>query len=142
GPQGFHEALRKIDPESAERLHPTDRQRCIRAREIYEASNEKLSAWQKRPKINNAAHLRFRTLLLLPARDWLYERINRRVVMMTEQGALDEAAHANAIGLDPMMTGAKAVGLQALRDHLDRRLTLAEAIEQGQTQSRQYAKRQ
>lgn len=142
GPNGFHDALRKIDPVIAARLHPTDRQRCIRAREIFEASNEPLSAWQAKPKHCQAAHLRFTSLVLLPDRDWLHDRINRRFTQMTEHGALDEARHANAIGLDPMLTGAKAVGLQALRDHLDQRLTLTEAIEQGQTASRQYAKRQ
>lgn len=142
GAKGFHDALAKVDPVTAARLHPTDRQRCIRAREIYEASGETLSAWQAKPKASPSQHLEFASIVLLPDRDWLYERINRRFDVMINTGALDEARVMNALQIDPMMTGAKAVGLQALRDHLDGYLTLAEAIDQGQTQSRQYAKRQ
>lgn len=142
GPHGFHSVLEKIDPVSAARLHPTDRQRCIRAREVFEATNEPLSAWQQKPKQNLAPDLRFVSLVLLPDRAWLHDRINRRFEQMVEQGALQEAQQIHNMNLDPMLTGAKAVGLQALRDHIDQRLTLREAIEHGQTASRQYAKRQ
>lgn len=142
GAKGFHAALQKIDPVLAARLHPTDRQRCIRGREIYEETGIPLSAWQEKPKEAPATHLHFRTLLLLPPRDWLYERINRRFVQMVQHGALDEARSVNHLNPDPHMTGSRAVGLQALRDYLDHRLTLDEAIELGQTQTRQYAKRQ
>lgn len=142
GPSGFHHALQKIDPVLAARLHATDRQRCIRGREVYEETGVALSEWQTRPKENPAPHFNFTTLLLTPDRPWLHERINRRFEIMTENGALEEAEKANALNLDFVMTGARAVGLQALRDHLEHRLTLKEAIELGQTQSRQYAKRQ
>lgn len=142
GSSGFHHALQKIDPVLASRLHATDRQRCIRGREVYEETGVPLSEWQSRPKQNPAPHLSFTTLLLLPDREWLYERINRRFQIMVETGALQEAEIANNLNLDFTMTGARAVGLQELRDHLEHRLTLDEAIELGQTQSRQYAKRQ
>jgi tRNA dimethylallyltransferase len=141
GPKGFHEALVKIDPVIAARLHPTDRQRCIRAREIYEVSKKPLSEWQAQPKEKVAPHLEFKTILLLPEREWLHERINRRFVGMVENGALNEARLVNALNV-PDTTGMRAVGLQALRDTVEGRLTLEEAIEQGQTQTRQYAKRQ
>lgn len=142
GPQGFHIALAEVDPVIAQRLHPTDRQRCIRAREIFEVSGEPLSAWQAQPKEKIAAHLDFRSLVLLPARDWLHERINRRFETMTKHGALDEARLINDMNLPEEMTGTRAVGLRSLRDYIDHRLTLSEAIEQGQTLTRQYAKRQ
>ena len=142
GPAGFHTALDKIDPIIAARLHPTDRQRCIRAREIYEVSGEPLSAWQARPKTKVAPDLTFKSLVLLPNREWLHERINRRFIMMTEQGALEEAALVNALDIPQPTTGTRAVGLQALRDYKEHFLTLDEAIEQGQTLTRQYAKRQ
>jgi tRNA dimethylallyltransferase len=142
GPQGFHEALKQIDPVSAARLHPTDRQRNIRAREIFEVSNEPLSAWQAKPKKKIAPDLNFRSLVLLPEREWLHERINRRFMQMVENGALPEADIVNHLYCDQTRTGLRAVGLQALRDYLDQRITLNEAIETGQTQTRQYAKRQ
>ena len=142
GPQGFYDALKKIDPETAARLHPTDRQRCIRAREVYEVSGEPISSWQKQPKEAPAADISFKTIVLLPDRDWLYGRINKRFRRMIDQGALDEARRMQEIDLPSDATSARAVGLQALRDHLERKITLDEAIEQGQAQSRQYAKRQ
>jgi tRNA dimethylallyltransferase len=142
GPGGFHDALKKIDPVIAARLHPTDRQRCIRAREIFEVSNEPLSAWQSKPKKKIAPHLHFRSLVLLPDREWLHERINRRFEMMVENGALDEAIVINNLYCDQTRTGLRAVGLPALRDHVDGRITLNGAIEQGKTLTRQYAKRQ
>lgn len=142
GPQGFHEALRKIDPITADRLHPTDRQRCIRAREIFEVSGAPLSSWQKQPKECPAGHLQFKTILLMPDREWLYGRINKRFESMVKHGALDEARAVQKMDLQTETTGLRAVGLQGLRDYLDHQLTLDEAIEMGQTQSRQYAKRQ
>ena len=142
GPQGFHDALRKIDPVIADRLNPADRQRCIRAREIFEVSNEPLSEWQNKPKQKIAPNVSFRSLVLLPERAWLHERINRRFVQMVENGAVEEADKVNQLYCDQTRTGLRAVGLQAIRDYLDERITLSEAIETGQTQTRQYAKRQ
>ncbi len=142
GPQGFHAALAGIDPEAAARLHPTDRQRMIRAREVYEASGQSLSAWQAMPKKNPAPDLDYRAVVLAPEKSWLHARINKRFEIMVRSGALDEARAVNALNPDPILTGTRALGLQALRDHLDGRLTLSEAVEQAQMQTRQYAKRQ
>jgi tRNA dimethylallyltransferase len=142
GAQRFHETLKKIDPEAAARLHPTDRQRCIRAREIYEVSGETLTSWQAQPKQNIAPDLDYRTVILLPPRDWLYNRINNRFAIMVEHGAIEEARAVHDLHLDNHHTGSHALGLQALCDYLDGRLTLGEATENGQSQSRQYAKRQ
>ncbi len=142
GPIPFHQALQHIDPVTAARLHPTDRQRCIRAREIYEASHKPLSYWQAQPKQSLAPDLTYKLLVLLPDRDWLYERINARFENMVKTGAVDEARAVQELNPDPVLTGVQALGLQALRDYLEKRLTLFEAIQSGQTQSRQYAKRQ
>lgn len=142
GPDGFHHALRDVDPVIADRLHPTDRQRMIRAREIFEVSGTPLSAWQEQPKENTAPELHYRAITLLPPREQLYARINKRFALMLEHGALAEAQQVQMLQPDPAMPGTRALGLPSLRDHLDGRLTMDEAIEQSQAQSRQYAKRQ
>jgi tRNA dimethylallyltransferase len=142
GPQEFHLALAAIDPESAKRLHATDRQRCIRAREIYEASHQTLTYWQSQKKEPVGHAFTYRFLTLLPDRDWLYERINHRFELFVAQGAIEEARHVLSMNLDSSLTGMQALGLQALCSYLEDRLNLLEAIEIGQTQSRQYAKRQ
>lgn len=142
GPTAFHDALMEIDPTSAKRLHPTDRQRTIRAREVFEASGKPLSHWQSLPKQAIGEEFTYRMVTLLPDREWLYARINQRFESMIRHGALDEARAVHALNPDPTLTGVQALGLQALRDYLDDRTTLLEAIDQAQTHSRQYAKRQ
>lgn len=142
GPDGFHQALRDVDPVSADRLHPTDRQRMIRAREIFEVSGMPLSAWQEQPKANAAPDLHYRAIILLPPRDVLYAQINKRFGIMLERGALAEAKTVHLLHPDPTLPGTRALGLPSLRDYIDGRLTMDEAIEQSQAQSRQYAKRQ
>lgn len=142
GPVRFHEALRALDPVTAARLHPTDRQRCIRAREVYEASGQPLSYWQAQEKEAVGGDFNYRMVLLLPDREWLYDKINKRFDHMVAAGALDEARTVQSLNADPTLTGVQALGLSALMDYLEKRLTLIEAIERGQTQSRQFAKRQ
>jgi tRNA dimethylallyltransferase len=142
GPQEFHRALAQIDPELAARLHPTDRQRCIRAREVFEASGKPLSQWQAKAKAPLAPDLTYRLAVLLPDREWLHDRINQRFDVMLRMGAIDEARAIHVRQLDSTLTGMQALGLQSLCDYLDDRLTLLEAIDQGQTLSRQFAKRQ
>lgn len=142
GPQEFHKALGMVDAPTAKRLHPTDRQRCIRAREVFEASGKPLSYWQAQEKQTLAPDLNYKLLVMLPDREWLYERINTRFEQMVKLGALEEVRVVQGLNPDPTLTGVQALGLQALRDYLDKRITLFEAIQIGQTQSRQYAKRQ
>jgi len=142
GPNSFHAMLLKIDPATAERLHPTDRQRCIRAREVYEVSGEPLSAWQARDKQTPAGDLTFRSCVILPDRDMLHQHINTRFVQMVDRGALDEARAVYDMHLPPTLTGMQALGLMALMEYLENHISLEEAIMRGQTQTRQYAKRQ
>ncbi len=142
GANSFHAMLQKIDPVSAARLHPTDRQRCIRAREVYEVSGKALSRWQEEEKLSPAGDLIFRSCIILPERETVHAHINARFVHMVDSGALDEARTVKAMNIPPLATGMQALGLSALIEHLDGRITIDAAIEQGQTQTRQYAKRQ
>jgi tRNA dimethylallyltransferase len=142
GGEEFHGALNRVDPQAAARLHPEDRQRMIRAREVFEATGRPLTAWQQHPSDNIAPDLSYRAVLLLPEKSWLHERINLRFEHMVANGALDEAEKVSALNPDASLTGTKALGLNALRDHLDGKITLKDAVAQGQLETRQYAKRQ
>jgi tRNA dimethylallyltransferase len=142
GPEKFHAQLAARDPISAARLHPTDRQRCIRAREVFEATGLMLSALQDMPPEKPAPDLTFRAVILDPDRAWLHERITQRFHTMVSGGALDEAAAVNALDPDPLLPGTRALGLAALRAHVNGTLGLSDAIADAVTQSRQYAKRQ
>ena len=141
GGDAFRAALAERDPSIAARLKSGDRQRLIRAWEVVEATGTKLSDWQALPK--EPGHtLDFSLIGLMPPRDVLYARIDRRFDSMLKHGALDEAARFEALGLSPALPANKALGLPELRRHLKGEMDLAEAVQLAQQMSRNYAKRQ
>src|SRR5439155_4544242 len=99
GGVAFREQLAKVDPETAQRLFPGDKQRLIRAFEVVRATGVALRAWQQQARSEPA--YRFGTILLAPPRDRLYAACNARFVQMIEAGVLAEAAALAARRLDP-----------------------------------------
>lgn len=144
GAPAFHGELAARDPEMAARLHPTDRQRLIRAAEVIEATGRSLADWQREttPTLAGEAPLRFIRVLVAPPRDTLYAACDSRFLAMMERGALAEAQAMAQRGLDPALPGMKALGLPALLGHLRGEMALDEAIRQAQSATRHYAKRQ
>jgi len=141
GGEAFHAALGRRDAAAAARLTPGDRQRLIRAWEVAEATGIPLSDWQTRPR--DPGHtFDFRMIGLLPPRDELYARIDRRFVDMLRAGALDEARQFDRLGLSPVLPANKALGLPELRRHLHGEIDLSMATALAQQMSRNYAKRQ
>lgn len=146
GNPAFHAAFKQHDPIMAARLHPNDTQRLIRAWEVLEATGESLATWQAQPPQPPIPEWRYDVLVLDPPRDILYDRCNRRFLVMMEQGALEEVRafdariHEGTVLAEGGVT--QALGFRPLQAHLQGRLTLDEAIEQAQTDTRQYAKRQ
>lgn len=141
GGEAFRAALASRDPAAAARLMAGDRQRLIRAWEVFEATGISLSDWQALPK-DPGHRLAFRLIGLMPPRDELYARIDRRFETMLDRGALDEAARFDARGLSPALPANKALGLPELRRHLKGEIGLPEATRLAQQASRNYAKRQ
>ena len=141
GGEAFRAMLAERDPVIAARLQPGDRQRLIRAWEVVEATGTPLSDWQALPK-DPGHRLEFRLIGLMPPRDALYARIDRRFEAMLDRGALEEAARFEALGLSPALPANKALGLPELRRHLKGEIDLAEATQLAQQASRNYAKRQ
>lgn len=142
GAEAFHAYLKEVDPDMAERLPATDRQRCIRAIEIYQETKKTLSDWQTLPRVKAPDDFIFKAFILKPEREMLYQHINQRFDHMMDNGALEEAKAIHRLDLDPLLPSLKAVGLPPLRAYLDKELSLEEAIEQAKTHSRRYAKRQ
>jgi tRNA dimethylallyltransferase len=139
GAAGFYAELVRRDPASGG-LNPADTQRTLRAMEVLEASGRPLSFWQRHPQPAVLAGLRLRRFVLSPSRAELYARIDVRFLQMLEGGAL---AEARALAeLDPGLPAAKALGLRPLKDYLAGHMSLAEAVTQTQTATRNYAKRQ
>ena len=142
GLAALYEDLRACDPAAAERIEPTDRQRILRALELYEATGKPLSAWQAEAGQGPPPDLAFSAYVLMPQRGALYAACDRRFAHMVEAGALEEVRALLALGLDPDLPAMKAIGVAELGAYLAGKTSLEAAIAAGQQATRRYAKRQ
>ena len=136
-----HALLAEADPVLAETIRPSDLQRIARGIEVFRATGRPLSAWQQEPS-EPLVTGNFAKLVLVPEREWLRERIDRRFDLMLEEGALEEARAMAALDLATSLPAMKALGLRPLIRHLTGEISLEEAAEAGKRESRAYAKRQ
>ena len=135
------EILREEDPVSAERLHPRDRQRVIRALEVKRATGVPLSEHHRRGRAV-PSDITWRRVLLRIDRELLHRRIAERTRAMLEGGWPAEVEALLAAGADPDSQGMQALGYPELRAMLAGRLTRSEAEERIVQRTRQYARRQ
>jgi tRNA dimethylallyltransferase len=138
----LHKALLTEDTEAAERLAPKDTQRMARALEVVRSTARALRDWQAHKEGGIAQDVTLHPLILLPMREWLYERCNRRFVQMLDHGAVEEVAALLKRELDPGLPVMGAIGVREIVGLLQGQLSRDEAIVAGQTATRQYAKRQ
>lgn len=142
GGEAFRAELVVRDPASA-KLHAGDTQRLVRAWEVVEATGRPLSDWQSRPAVlGPPPDLRFITIVLAPPRPALYAACDGRFLTMVARGALEEARAMEAMGLDPALPAAKALGLPELRAYVRDEVSLDEAVRLARQATRHYAKRQ
>ncbi len=140
-PGWLHNQLHQVDPVSAERLHPADTRRLIRALEIVYLTGQPASIQQQQEPLPE--HERPQNVFWLhPSREDLYQRINQRVDRMMEQGLLHEVRSLLTHPQGLSRTARQALGYKEIIDHLEGRWSLSEAVEQIKTKTRQFAKRQ
>jgi tRNA dimethylallyltransferase len=142
GVEALHAELALRDPASAEKLKPRDSARIARALEVIEATGRSLRDWHREGLPPLLEPEGAKAIFLAPDRKELYARIDRRFTAMLEAGALEEVAALAARKLDPMLPAMKAHGVPALIRHLRGEITLEDATEIGQIDTRHYAKRQ
>ena len=135
------ERLRSVDPETAARLHVNDRLRIIRALEVYQQSGRPFSAYQDSHGFAEAWCSSLKIGIDVP-REELYRRINRRVEQMLADGLVDEVRGLLAAGYHPGLKALRSIGYKEICAYLSGALTLPEATELIQRDSRHYAKRQ
>lgn len=142
GPEGLYAQLVAKDPQTAEALKPGDGQRIVRALEVVEATGQSIRIYQQRngPEIINPRQAR--KLVVLPDRQVLHDRINRRFGLMLAGGAVDEVRALMALNLDQAMPVMKAIGVSQIAALLRGEIDEAEVIDTGSAATRQYAKRQ
>ena len=141
GEMDFRGRLGAVDPAAAARIAPGDRQRLVRAWEVFAATETPLSDWQANGQPAIAAG-DWRAVSLEPLREALYARCDARLGAMVEAGALEEVAKLAARKLDPALPIQKAVGVREFSAYLAGELALAAALAAAQQQTRNYAKRQ
>lgn len=143
GWSALHADLARVDPSSAARIAPTDRQRIQRALEVYRLSGRPISEWHREPETSRTDYRFVRIALLDPERSRLHRRIDERFTKMLDAGFLDEVRELRSRpGLTADSPSMRAVGYRQLWEHLDRSCDLDTAIARGQAATRQLAKRQ
>ncbi len=134
--------LTAVDPEIAQHLSPADRKRIIRALEVYYATGEPLSLHNARTAAMPPQYTPLRLGLWYSNRSELYERIDKRVLLMLEQGLLEEIQRLLAEGADTQSTAMQAIGYKEFLQYLQGKESLEAAVAAVQQGSRRYAKRQ
>lgn len=138
GKEALYEQLRSVDPETAEKLHVNDVKRVIRALEIFYLTGNKKS------EQNDVATPRYNYLAVAVdyPREELYERINKRVDIMFENGLIEEVKGLLAQGINENCRCMQAIGYKEILECLkngDNNSTMRDIIKQN---TRRYAKRQ
>lgn len=139
GNAALWERLKAVDPQAAQRLHPNNVNRVIRALEVFHLSGKTISLAQEKSRLEESP---YRACFIMPdyPREDLYGRINRRVDVMLERGLEEEAreffSHSDYV------TAAQAIGYKELKPYLDGEKELSECAERLKRATRNYAKRQ
>lgn len=134
--------LAKLDGAAAERLKPADKARIARALEVVISTGRTLLEWQRRREGGIAKAVELRPLILLPPREWLYERCDQRFARMVGEGAVDEVKALLARKLSPNLPIMRGIGVREIAGFLATEISIEEAIAAGQRATRRYAKRQ
>ena len=142
GIETLMEQLRSVDPDTAARLHLSDRKRIIRALEIYLETGETMTSHNLRTQAIAPRYQPVWFGLEDENRQDLYDRIDRRVEIMLEQGLIREIREILDRGIPKKCTAMQAIGYKEFLAALDGHCTIEEAAAQVQQSSRHYAKRQ
>lgn len=142
GGEKMLEKLRSFDPERAEKLHPADKRRIVRAIEVFELTGKTITEHDEETKRIPPKYDAAIIALDYEDRAELYARIDRRVDEMVEAGLFDEVKALIDSGLDEKCTAMQAIGYKEPAAYLRGELTKDEAVELIKQESRRYAKRQ
>lgn len=140
GAEALFQELKDIDPKAAEKLHINDNKRVIRALEVYHLTGKTITQQEEESHLKESKYNWCLIGLKANDRQFLYDRINKRVDIMLEMGLLKEAEEFFSSKIS--QTAAQAIGYKELKPYIDGFVTLDEALEKLKMESRRYAKRQ
>lgn len=141
GIEYLHQRLRRLDPETANRLHPNDTYRILRALEVVLSCGQAISQLHRDHAFAEQPFDALKIGLNM-TRGRLYERINRRVDAMLAAGFIDEVKTLLARGYAADLKAMQSIGYRHLVDFIQGRLSLDECIRTLKRDHRRYAKRQ
>ena len=141
GAEYLHSLLKQVDPEAAEQIHPHNIKRVIRALEFNRKTGQKISAHNEQERRKPSPY-DFAYFVLTDDRKALYERIDRRVDKMMEQGLLEEVRALKDRGIARESVSMQGLGYKELLAYLDGEISLDEAIRIIKRDTRHFAKRQ
>ena len=142
GLPALYRQLQEVDPQRAEKLHPNDEKRILRALEVWYETGETITDHDRRTAAIPPRYDALRIGLDFTRREDLWRRIDRRVDQMMEQGLAEEVAGLLRQGLSPGCTAMQAIGYKEIAAALRGEVPLEQAVEEVKLRSRQYAKRQ
>lgn len=141
GNEAVHACLARVDPEGAERLHPNNLKRVIRALEVYEQTGMTIDAFNRLHKRPAPKYAALKIGVCPAERQTLYDRIDRRVDQMLADGLLEETKRLLDSGA-LAGTAAQAIAYKELLGYLQGDAPLADCVALLKQRSRNYAKRQ
>ena len=140
GLENLYNEAKKIDPEAIEKISPNDKKRILRILEIYHQTGKNKTEIEAESRKNGVKY-DYRIFVLNMDREKLYERINKRVDIMIEQGLIEEVKSL-VKKYTEFPTAMQGLGYKEMVEYLDNKITKEEAIEKIKMESRRYAKRQ
>ena len=143
-PAAAFERLKRVDSDTAKRLHPNDKKRIVRALEVFDYTAKPLSAYGGDFQNNAKEEIAFQPMIigLNMDREQLYARIDLRVECMMRAGLEQEARRIYDVGYDRSLPAMQSIGYRQLFSYFDGAIPLTEAVEQIKQDTRRFAKRQ
>jgi len=141
GPKKFFLNLIKIDPLSKNHINPSDTQRAIRAYEVKSYTKKSIYLWFKNTKSDYERDDFYKIYLDYPRID-LLKKINARAEKMIKNGAILEVKRFIKLKVPRDKTASKAIGIEEIRDYINKKIQISDVIEKISVKTRQYAKRQ
>lgn len=142
GNEALHDRLRKIDPESADAIHPNNVKRVVRAIEVYETTGKTKTETDREQISGESRYDDCAFIIDFASRELLYDRINRRVDIMFDEGLEREAREILLSGRKISRTAAQAIGYKEFLPYFAGEKTIDEVREEIKLATRHYAKRQ
>jgi tRNA dimethylallyltransferase len=141
GQKKFYQKLIKLDPNSKEKINSTDTQRSIRAYEVKQYTKKSLHDWFKNTKSYFEKEDFYKIYIDYP-REELIQRIGKRTEQMIKIGAINEVKRFIKLKVRKDKSVNKAIGINEIKEYLEKRNDMSEVIEKISIKTRQYAKRQ